>query len=118
MVTWRKTRKPRPNFRRPNVSRKIARVWTPEEITFLRKYYRNHETVWCARQLSRTVYSIRYKASNLNIRKGNPSTWVTPQRNEMVLGGRYNRMPSRRMSRTQKPVRWGRTRRNNRRTRW
>ncbi len=49
--------------------------WNREEIAFMRKYYRNHETSWIARQLGRTVYSVRYKASDLNIRKANPSIW-------------------------------------------
>ena len=71
MATRRKVRKTRPNYRRPRMS-KVARVWTREEIAFLRKWYRNHDTSWCARQLGRTVYSVRYKASDLSIRKANP----------------------------------------------
>ena len=58
--------------------------WSREEIAFMRKFYRNHETTWVARQLGRTVYSIRYKASDLSIRKANPSVWkakaATPTR--------------------------------------
>jgi hypothetical protein len=41
----------------------------------MRKYYRNNETSWVARQLGRTVYSVRYKACDLNIRKARPSVW-------------------------------------------
>jgi hypothetical protein len=60
------------------MTHKVARVWTPEEISFLRRYSRNHETSWCAKQLGRTVYSVRYKASDLSIRKTNPSNWKAP----------------------------------------
>ena len=56
-------------------ARKVNRPWTREEVAFMRKYYRNNETSWVARQLGRTVYSVRYKASDLNIRKANPSVW-------------------------------------------
>lgn len=41
----------------------------------MRKYYRQYETSWIARQLGRTVYSVRYKASSLNIKKANPTVW-------------------------------------------
>ncbi|MCB2230055.1 hypothetical protein KQH82_05010 [bacterium] len=49
--------------------------WSKQEIAFIRKYYRNNETSWVARQLGRSVYSVRYKASDLNIKKANPSVW-------------------------------------------
>lgn len=49
--------------------------WTRQEIAFIRKYYRNNETSWVARQLGRTVYSVRYKACDLNIKKARPSVW-------------------------------------------
>lgn len=52
-----------------------GRPWTREEIQFMRKYYRNNETAWVARQLGRTVYSVRYKASDLSIKKAAPSVW-------------------------------------------
>ncbi len=64
------------NTRRP--TRRTAKggsPWSREEISFMRKYYRNNETSWVARQLGRTVYSVRYKASDLNIRKARPSVW-------------------------------------------
>jgi hypothetical protein len=41
----------------------------------MRKYYRKFETAWCARQLRRTVYSVRYKAVDLSIKKASPSIW-------------------------------------------
>jgi hypothetical protein len=111
MVT-RRNRKVRSNYRTRTRS-KGNRVWTREEIAFLRKYYRNHETQWVARQLGRTVYSVRYKASDLNIRKANPSSWKTPTRGKVSFGYK----PSRRTRRT-RTSRWSKTRRNNRRTRW
>lgn len=79
-MATRKTRK-RPTYRRPyshkpsRRSTRGGRQWSREEIAFMRKYYRNNETSWVARQLGRTVYSVRYKASDLNIRKANPSVW-------------------------------------------
>ena len=117
MATRRKVRKTRPNYRRPQMN-KVARVWTREEITFLRKYYRKHETSWCARQLGRTVYSVRYKASDLSIRKANPSMWQTPPKQKFVFGTKKTstRRPS--VRRNKKPARWARTRQNNRRTKW
>jgi len=116
MATWRKTRKPRPP-RRTRRYNKVARPWTRDEVAFLRKYYRNHETSWCARQLGRTVYSVRYKASDLHIRKANPSVWKNPGKKVVFVNPtKKSRKPSR--SRTRKNVRWARTRRNNRRTRW
>lgn len=65
----------RANWPRRSPSRRFARPWTKEEIAFMRKYYRNYETAWIARQLGRTVYSVRYKAVDLNLRKANPSVW-------------------------------------------
>lgn len=50
-------------------------VWSAQELSFLRKYYRNNETSWVARQLGRTVYSVRYKASDMGIKKSRPSMW-------------------------------------------
>ncbi|HOD67038.1 MAG TPA: hypothetical protein PLR32_07440 [candidate division Zixibacteria bacterium] len=41
----------------------------------MRRYYRQYETSWIARQLNRTVYSVRYKACSLNIKKANPNVW-------------------------------------------
>jgi hypothetical protein len=60
---------------RRKTSRKYAHPWTPQEIAFMRKFYRNYETAWVARQLGRTVYSVRYKAVDLSLRKASPSVW-------------------------------------------
>ncbi|UCG60345.1 MAG: hypothetical protein JSV52_08390 [Candidatus Zixiibacteriota bacterium] len=68
----RKTRTSRKAVRR---SRKACRPWSREEIAFMRKWYRRYETAWVARQLGRSVYSVRYKAVDLNIRKAKPSIW-------------------------------------------
>ncbi|MGD8922432.1 MAG: hypothetical protein PVH24_04225 [Candidatus Zixiibacteriota bacterium] len=86
---------------------KAGSPWTREEIAFLRKNYRKNETKWVARQLGRTVYSVRYKASDLNIRKANPSVWK---------GNKGN------MKKTARPTTTRRTKAANRRrttkTRW
>ena len=114
MATRRKPRKARPFTHRTRMS-KSARVWTREEIAFLRKYYRNHETTWCARQLGRTVYSVRYKASDLSIRKANPSNWKPMPKNKVS----FPKPTTNRVTRTtRRNIRWAKTRRNNRRTRW
>lgn len=55
--------------------RKSNRVWTRGECAFLRKYYRNHETKWVARQMGRTVYAVRYKAVDLSLKKASPKVW-------------------------------------------
>ena len=70
----RKKRPIRRSTRRP-VRRKATRPWSRSECAFMRKYYRNHETKWVARQLRRTVYSVRYKAVDLRIKKSKPSVW-------------------------------------------
>ncbi len=67
--------KHRPYVPRSRSPRRVARPWTREEIAFMRKFYRNYETAWIARQLGRTVYSVRYKAVDLNIRKASPTIW-------------------------------------------
>ncbi len=54
---------------------RVARPWSREEVAFMRKFYKKFETAWVARQLGRTVYSIRYKAVDLCIKKANPSIW-------------------------------------------
>jgi len=119
MATRRKPmKKARPNYRKTSRNAKIARVWTREEITFLRKYYRNHETTWCARQLGRTVYSVRYKASDLNIRKANPSKWVSPGRGKVTFGPKTTTRRKVTRKPARKNVRWAKTRKNNRRAKW
>lgn len=55
--------------------RRVARPWTREEMSFMRKFYRRYETAWVARQLGRTVYSVRYKAVDLCIKKASPTVW-------------------------------------------
>ena len=65
----------RANWPHRTPSRRFARPWVREEIAFMRKFYRNYETAWIARQLGRTVYSIRYKAVDLNIHKASPTVW-------------------------------------------
>ena len=97
-------------FPRPKTTRYSKRggsQWTREEIAFLRKYYRNNETAWVARQLGRTVYSVRYKASDLNIRKANPSIW----RGNKGTWHKPTRRPTSRKtsSRRQPKTRWART---------
>jgi len=79
-----KPRTRRASTRRPSTRKVSTRraanggsPWSREEIAFMRKFYRNHETIWIARQLGRTVYSVRYKASDLNIKKASPSKWKT-----------------------------------------
>lgn len=80
MARTSKTRTRRATTRR-QVTRRTRRatnggnVWSAQELTFLRKYYRNNETSWVARQLGRTVYSVRYKASDMGIKKSSPSVW-------------------------------------------
>ena len=79
------TRKPKSRVRRAVNRRPVTRrtrrasnggnVWTRQEISFMRKYYRRYPTAWVARQLGRTVYSVRYKASDLSIKKARPSIW-------------------------------------------
>ena len=103
-MAYRKTRtsRPRPKTRKttPRRASNGGNVWTRQEIAFLRKYYRKHETAWCARQLGRTVYSVRYKASDLSIKKASPSVWkgnkggsVKPTR---TTKSRTTRKPARR----------------------
>jgi hypothetical protein len=50
-------------------------IWTKEEVNFLRKYYKHYPTSWIARQLGRTVYAVRYKASDVSIKKAASGVW-------------------------------------------
>ena len=52
-----------------NKHKLIRRTWSREEIAFMRKYYRVHDTVWIALRLNRSVCSVRYKALDLRLRK-------------------------------------------------
>jgi hypothetical protein len=65
----------RPVTRRTRRAANGGNVWSRQEIAFMRKHYRKSPTAWIARQLGRTVYSVRYKASNLSIKKARPSIW-------------------------------------------
>jgi hypothetical protein len=114
------------------MGRKFARQWSREECAFMRKLYRNYETTWIARQLGRTVYSVRYKAVDLNLKKANPSVWRgnrgqanafrkptsrsqwKPARRK-VAKRRTTRSKSWRASSKRKPVRKSKIRRNTRR---
>jgi len=75
-------------------------LWTRADIAFMRKNYRTHSTAWCARQLGRTVYSVRYKASDLSIKKAKPSVWKdnTPSRKKTARTSSVRRSTSRRVS--------------------
>jgi len=61
--------------RRTTTRRKTSNPWTKEEMAFMRKFYRRYETKWVARQMGRTVYSVRYKAVDMGIKKATPSVW-------------------------------------------
>lgn len=76
-MAMRKTRRTTRYTRTPRrtMTRRVARPWSREEMMFMRKYYRNYETAWIARQLGRTVYAVRYKAVDLSIKKASPSVW-------------------------------------------
>ncbi len=63
------------NAKSPRRGANGGNVWTRQDIAFLRKHYRTQPTAWVARQLGRTVYSVRYKASDLNVKKAKPSVW-------------------------------------------
>jgi hypothetical protein len=80
--------------------------WSRKEIAFMRKYYRNNDTVWVARQLGRSVYSVRYKASDLNIKKAAPSVYrgnkgaTSATRKPATRRTTARRTPKRRIART------------------
>jgi hypothetical protein len=108
-----RTRTRRVSNRRPSTRRYTSRraanggnQWSRQDIAFMRKYYRKFPTAWVARQLGRTVYSVRYKASDLNIKKAKPSVWKdnpTPKSfkvgNRRTKKSRYN-TPKRSIRRT------------------
>lgn len=116
-------RKPKSRARRAVTRRQVTRrttrrasnggnVWSRQEIAFMRKYYRKYPTSWVARQLGRTVYSVRYKASDLSIKKARPSVWrenapttgrktarkATPRKRTSVRRTATRRRPTRRAS--------------------
>ena len=49
------TRKVTPRRTTKRVASRGGNVWTREDVAFIRKYYRNNETSWVAKQLGRTV---------------------------------------------------------------
>ena len=119
------TRKPQRKARRaasPRKTRRVARPWTREEIAFMRKYYRKYETTWCARQLGRTVYSVRYKAVDLNIQKASPSVWrgnrgpVNAFRKPVTRQTTTTRKVAKRQQQTKRSFKANSNRRTNRRT--
>lgn len=85
-------------------------VWSAQELSFLRKYYRNNETSWVARQLGRTVYSVRYKASDMGIKKSRPSVWRGQQGETQGRKAATSRRNTRRPAWTAKSRRTTRTR--------
>jgi hypothetical protein len=98
--SWR-TRTRRPQQTRSN---RGGRPWSSQEISFMRRYYRVNETKWVARQLGRTVYSVRYKASSMSIRKANPSVWK---------GNKGTARPTQARRQPNMKMRWARTTRRN-----
>jgi hypothetical protein len=64
----------------------------------MRKYYRRFETSWIARQLGRSVYSVRYKAVDLNLKKASPSVW----KGNRGAANAFNR-PTNRKATTRRP---------------
>lgn len=109
-MATRKTRKTRrattPRTRR--TARRNVRPWTREEIAFMRKYYRKYETAWIARQLGRSVYSVRYKAVDLNLKKAKPSVW------RGNVGSKNAFRPTKRRTTTRRNSRKATTRRTSR----
>ncbi len=105
---------------RRSTSRRFARPWTREECAFMRKFYRNYETAWIARQLGRSVYSVRYKAVDLNLQKANPSVWRgnvgSPKAFNKTSGRKYPRQP--RKSRPRRTPRTWRSKTTTRQPRW
>ena len=111
------TRKPKSRVRRAVTRRPVTRrtrrasnggnVWTRQEISFMRKYYRKYPTSWIAKQLGRTVYSVRYKASDLSIKKARPSIWRenAPTRRKTTRPARRATATRRKITRRAKPRR-------------
>lgn len=100
-TTRKPARKAAPRRTTRRSASKVNRPWTREEVAFMRKYYRKFETAWCARQLGRSVYSVRYKAVDLNIKKANPSVWrgnKGPSNAFKSFGTTTTRKPARRTS--------------------
>jgi hypothetical protein len=118
------TRRRTSGYRRTR-SRRFARPWTRNEIAFMRKFYRNYETAWIARQMGRSVYSVRYKAVDLNLKKANPTIWRgnvgSPNSFRSLNRGGGHTVGTTRVGRSSRPRRYGRThtsRRTRRHRRW
>lgn len=90
-----------------------GKPWTAKDVAFMRKFYRVNETTWVARQLGRTVYSVRYKASSLNIKKVNPSNWKGNTGVTKATNRRYTKVAKVRYART---TRWTARRSRSRRS--
>jgi hypothetical protein len=111
----RKTRYARRSVPRRRASqRKVTRPWSREEIAFMRKFYRKYETSWIARQLGRTVYSVRYKASDLNIKKANPNVWKGNKGSKNA----FNQFAPKSSTRRRPATRTPKTRRSNKSRTW
>ncbi len=129
-----RSRKTRVASRRPaqNRTRRAGNggnVWSREEVAFLRKYYKQYPTSWVARQLGRTAYAVRYKASDLSIKKARPSVWRAntgsnqPKTNWRTKSARpsfsrqskWSRRPARRANARRRTFRTTKSRRNYRR---
>lgn len=107
-ATTRKASTRRATARKASARKTVTRrganggnIWTRADIAFMRKNYRTHSTAWCARQLGRTVYSVRYKASDLSIKKAKPSVWKdnTPSRKKVARKSSVRRFTAHRASR-------------------
>lgn len=79
-------------------------VWTRQDISFMRKHYKKFPTSWIAKHLGRTVYSVRYKASDLCIKKAAPSVW-------RENGSPSRRKTTRKATPRKRVTRWSKTRR-------
>jgi hypothetical protein len=109
----RKTTTRKAATRRTRPVRKVSRPWTRHEMSFMRKYYRKFETAWVARQLGRTVYSVRYKAVDLSITKALPSIWKgnkgTSNAFKLICGGKNWKKPTTRKAASRKSTKTSKT---------
>ena len=113
------TRRANTRTARRTQSSKGGRPWSRQEIAFLRKNYRTNATKWVARQLGRTAYSVRYKASSLSIKKAKPSVWRANTRTNRPSQHRWTSAPKTRWARTmRRQARKANPRRRSRSSRW
>ena len=75
IVNRQSSAKRRTSARRVRRATNGGKTWSRQEISFMRRYYPKYPTKLIAKQLGRTVYSVRWKASDLAIRKAHPSVW-------------------------------------------